>query len=247
MTQSISFPLFERAVERGLLEGKGALVVAPTATGKSFIGREVVRSALESGKPGPHAYLVPFRSLANEVYDGFHDLLATTDYRLRIATGDYREPVRPEESDLIVATYESFAALVRRTGLAPGTVIADEIHLVADDHRGPVVEGLLSRLLASGRMASLCGLSAVVENGEELAEWLGVEFLEGTSEDRPVVLEFRDKVVHDLDKGLEGELRACLDGQQGLVFCSSRRGAEKTARFLSAEMKPRIPVDTVAG
>jgi hypothetical protein len=49
---------------------------------------------------------------------------------------------------------------VRRKGLAPGTVITDEIHLIADDHRGPVVEGLLSRLLASGRIASLCGLLA---------------------------------------------------------------------------------------
>ena len=50
--------------------------------------------------------------------EGFHDLL-------RISSRDHREPIRPEESDLIVATFESFAALVRRTGLAPGTVIAD--------------------------------------------------------------------------------------------------------------------------
>jgi hypothetical protein len=41
--------------------------------------------------------------------------------------------VRPEKWDLIVATYGSFAALVRRTGLAPGTAIKDEIHLVEDD------------------------------------------------------------------------------------------------------------------
>jgi len=33
-----------------------------------------IRSALEKGKSGPHAYLVPFRSLAGEVYDHFHDL-----------------------------------------------------------------------------------------------------------------------------------------------------------------------------
>jgi replicative superfamily II helicase len=71
---------------------------------------------------------VPFRSLVNEIYDGFHDLLGSTNVRLRISTGDHREPIRPEESNLIVATYESFAALVRRTGLSPGTVIADKTH-----------------------------------------------------------------------------------------------------------------------
>jgi helicase len=128
MVQPLTFPLFERAVERGVLEGQSALIVAPTATGKSFIGYEVIRSALERAKPGPHAYLVPFRSLANEICDGFSDLLGSTNVLLRIATGDYREPIRPEESDLIVATYESFAALVRRTGLSPGTVIADKTH-----------------------------------------------------------------------------------------------------------------------
>ena len=63
MVQPMTFPLFERAVERGVLEGQSALIVAPTATGKSFIGCEVIRSALEKGKPGPHAYVVPLRPL----------------------------------------------------------------------------------------------------------------------------------------------------------------------------------------
>jgi hypothetical protein len=60
-------------------------------------------------RPGPHAYLVPFRSLDGEVYEHFHDILESTNVRLRISTGDHREPIRPKESDLIVATYESFA------------------------------------------------------------------------------------------------------------------------------------------
>jgi replicative superfamily II helicase len=75
---------------------------------------------------------VPFRSLANEIYDGFYDPLGATDYRLRISTGDHREPIRPEKSDLIVATYRSFAALVRRTCLSPGTVIKDEWRMIRE-------------------------------------------------------------------------------------------------------------------
>jgi hypothetical protein len=45
MVQPLTFPLFERAVEHGVLERQSALIVAPTATGKSFIGCEVIRSA----------------------------------------------------------------------------------------------------------------------------------------------------------------------------------------------------------
>ena len=92
MVQPMTFPLYERAVERGVLEGRSALIVAPTATGKSFIGHQVVPGSLPTEKDRSAAYLVPFRSLANEVYDHFHDLLGPTDYRLRISTGDYREP-----------------------------------------------------------------------------------------------------------------------------------------------------------
>jgi hypothetical protein len=49
MVHPLTFPLFERALERGVLEGQSALSIdhwAPTATGKSFIGREAV--------PGEH-------------------------------------------------------------------------------------------------------------------------------------------------------------------------------------------------
>jgi hypothetical protein len=49
-------------------------------------------------------------------------------------------------------------------------------------------------------------------NGKELADWLVIEFMEGTAEDRPVVLELRHRLVQDLDKGLKGELRSCFDG-----------------------------------
>ena len=43
-----------------------------------------------------------------------------------------------------------------------------------------------------------------MENGKELADWLGSDFLEGTPEDRPVVLELRDRLFLDLDKALKG-------------------------------------------
>lgn len=227
------FPLFERAEAMGVLDGKSAIVVAPTATGKSYIGREVIRRALHRRELGTHAYLVPYRALAAEVYDSFLELLQGTNARVRIATGDHRDPIRPDEADLVVATYESFAGLVQRASFRPGIVVADEVHLIADDERGPGVEGLFARLLAAGRVRSLCALSAVIENGEELAAWLGVPLLSGTVADRPVSLILRHELTDSLDDALLRVLRPCRDGEQGLVFCSSRAGAEKAARLLA--------------
>lgn len=234
MTSSeVRFPLYERAKRLGVLDGEGALIVAPTATGKSHIGREAIIRALQRREAGTHAYLVPFRALADEVYDSFLDLLSGTDARVRIATGDHRDPIRPDEADLVVATYESFAGLIRRAEFRPGVVVADEVHLVADDDRGPVVEGLFARLLASARARAICALSAVVENGQELADWLGIPLVEGTVTDRPVPLFLESQVADDLDWTLKRVVEPCRRGEQALVFCSSKAGAEKAARLLS--------------
>jgi helicase len=140
-----------------------------------------------------------------------------------------------------VATYESFAAVLQRSAFRPGTVVADEIHLIADDDRGPGVEGLFARLLSKGRMGALCALSAVVQNGTELAGWLGIPLLEGTTADRPVPLTLEHAVVDDADGALQRILEPCTNGERALVFCSSRGGAERTARSLKDVIAPCIP------
>ncbi|WP_192909584.1 DEAD/DEAH box helicase [Gandjariella thermophila] len=229
---ALSFPLVERADRLGVLDGRSAFVVAPTATGKSHIGHEAIRRALRGGGGDElHAYLVPYRALAREIYDGFLRMLDGSHVRARLLTGDHRDPLRPDQADLVVATYESFAALVRSQPVRPGIVVADEVHLLADEQRGPLVEGLLAQLLTDHGARGLLALSAVVDNADELAEWLGVPVVRGTVADRPVGLQLGDRVVDDLDDAVLNLLRDCPD--QALVFCSSRPGAERTAALLA--------------
>ena len=230
------FPLFERATKLGLLDGASGLLVAPTATGKSYIGREAICRALRRAdlRGRPHAYLVPYRALAAEIYDSFLSLVAGTSARVRLLTGDHRDPLNPEQADLVVATYESFAGLLRATGIRPGLVVADEVHLVADTERGPLVEALLAQILASDGAAALLALSAVVENSAELADWLRIPLLLGTEADRTVGLALRHGFVDDLDTAVAETLRMLDD--QALVFCSSRSGAERTARLLADQL-----------
>lgn len=237
------FPLYDRAARAGVLDDGNALIVAPTGTGKSYIGREVVRRAVARGEPGVHAYLVPFRALAAEIHDDFAQLFAGTDVRLRIVTGEHRDALAPESADIVVATYESFGALLARPGFRPGLVVADEVHLIADDDRGPVVEGLFARLLAAGRARGLCALSAVVGNGAELAEWLGLRFIEGGPQDRPVPLELEPRWAEDLRTELEDVVAQQVGREQALVFCSSRPAAEKMARELAEVVAADLPAE----
>jgi replicative superfamily II helicase len=230
------FPLCVRADSAGILDAGSALIVAPTATGKSWIGREVIRRAVASDTDHTHCYLVPFRALAEEMYEGFVQTLDGTGARIRISTGDHRDPIRPEEADLLVATYESFGSLLRNSTFRPGAVVADEVHLIADETRGSYVEGLLARLLASGRLQRMCGLSAIVENGEELADWLGVPLIKGAAEDRPIPLTVEGRLVDDLDGSLLTLVDECAGGAQALVFCGSRGRAEKVAEALADQV-----------
>jgi helicase len=218
---ALHFPLYDRAQHLGVLDGHSALIIAPTATGKSYIGREAIRRAIDRKAKETHAYLVPYRALAEEVHDAFAHELSATDARIRISTGDHRDPLRPEEAELIVATYESFAAVLQRSAFRPGTIVADEIHLIADHDRGPGVEGLFARLLSRNHMGALCALSAVIQNGKDLAEWLGVPLLEGTLADRPVPLKLEHELARDLDEALQRRLHPCTNGERALVFCNS--------------------------
>jgi helicase len=253
------FPLFERADQLGLLDGESGLVVAPTATGKSYIGREAICRALDRGASNDsalHAYLVPYRALAAEIYDNFLTALDGTRARIRLLTGDHRDPLRPDQADLVVATYESFAGLVRTQPVRTGLVVADEVHLIADEERGPVVETLLAHLTAEGqngqngqnaKTQGLLALSAVTDNAEDLADWLKIPLLRGTAADRMVGLKLRHAFADDLDAVLIETLRTCTD--QALVFCSSRAGAERNARLIAdtlpfpAEGLPENPED----
>jgi hypothetical protein len=80
LEQTIEFPVFKRAERAEAPDGKSALIVAPTAAGKSYIRQRAISHALDRREGGTHAYLFPFRALADEVFDTF---------RLNSAAGSY--------------------------------------------------------------------------------------------------------------------------------------------------------------
>lgn len=237
--RNLRFPLYDRAKRAGILEWGNALIVAPTATGKSYIGREIIRGAVQRSEGGVNVYLVPYRALAAEMYESFTKEMrdAGIEATVRIATGDHTDPIHPEETDVLVATYERFAPMLRLPDLHLGRVVVDEIHLVADETRGPTLEGLLARMRSHKRPRSLCVLSAVVANPEELTVWLEVPLLQGDVSDRSVAVEFTCEVVDDVDDGLRRELLSVIkSGEQAIIFCRSKPSSQRLARDLKDEV-----------
>jgi len=194
-------PAQEKAVKKGLLEGKNLLVCTPTASGKTLIAELAAMKSVIEGR-GKAIYIVPLKALASEKFKDFKRKYGKI-VKIALSIGDI-DSADPYLADygLIFATSEKFDSLIRHhapwlTGIS--TVIIDEIHLLNDTERGPTLEILLTILKQLLKNAQIIGLSATIGNAEELAEWLNAEL---------VVDDWRPVKLH---KGiyLNGEIEFC--------------------------------------
>lgn len=223
------------------------LVAAPTGTGKSYTATKLMLEFLNPPKPGRVSfYLVPLKSLAEEVFERFRNEMKAAGLEssgLAIATGDYDDPVDLTSASLVVATYEKLLSMIRSgTEFRPYIVVADEFQIVADGHRGPRIEALMS-LKFRGSDVVLFVLSAVVGNPEEISKWLGIGHVTGDRSDRKVPLEIKGMQRKDPSEFVRGQVETELKSKtntQLLVFCNRKDGAEDLAASLAEITSPTL-------
>ena len=240
------------AVRAGLLKGRNVLVTAPTASGKTLIGELALVKAFLEGRMG--IYVTPLKTLASEKYEEFK-FWERLGLKVGITTGDYDEPGEGlGRYDVVVATYERLDSILR---LKPswlarvGVVVVDEMHMIGDRDRGPIVELIVVKASRIG--AQIVGLSATIGNPEEIAEWLDAELV--MSDWRPVRLiegfynrRHREIVFEDgrVEKVKDGNLikhtalQALKESYQAIIFLQARNRAESAARSLS-KLLPSVP------
>ncbi|MDP6459814.1 MAG: DEAD/DEAH box helicase, partial [Candidatus Hydrothermarchaeota archaeon] len=174
------YPPQEEAILQGLLELRSSYVVSvPTASGKTLIAELLmVKSLLE--RRGKCLYIVPLRALASEKYEDFkkYEVLGL---RTAISTGDLdSKDSWLTNYDIIVSTSEKADSLLRHRTEWLGEVnvlVADEIHLINDAHRGPTLEVTIAKLLHLNPKLLVLGLSATIKNAGEMASWLKAKLI----------------------------------------------------------------------
>jgi replicative superfamily II helicase len=181
--------------DRRILDGNSLLVVAPTSSGKTFIGELAATRAVISGRKA--VFLLPYRALVNEKYDQFADLYgAQLDMRVIRCTGDYTDATPAfmlGKYDVALLTYEMFLNLVvRNRGLLNqmGLVVLDEAQFITDPNRGITVELLLTFLITAreqGIAPQVIALSAVIGDINSFDQWLGCDTLITTARPVPLV------------------------------------------------------------
>ncbi len=241
------YPPQAEAVEAGVTEGDSVVASVPTASGKTFVAELAMLSSIARG--GKALYIVPLRALASEKKAEFEEF-EQYGVSVGVSTGNYdSDGDWLAQKDIIVATSEKVDSLVRNGAQWVddlSCVVADEVHLVDDSHRGPTLEVTLAKLRKLNENLQTVALSATVGNAEVMAEWLDATLVD--SDWRPIdlragvlygqALHFDDGSKTQISRGNEKATAALVedtlsDDGSSLVFVNSRKNAEAAARRLA--------------
>lgn len=242
------------AVEAGVAQYENLVICAPTSSGKTLVGEIALLSAIKDNNKV--LYLVSHKALAEQKYEDF-----TLKYgknspshitEISISTGD-REEGHPEAS-VQITTYEKAISLLHSgsLNLSETVIIADELQIIGDNSRGAEIE-LLCAAIRQRKPRQFIALTATVENGQELADWLESKLVKTTDRDIDLIQEiwFENK-VYTLKFGAEQGVTQASIGRQPnttldaveqllsrnlgpiLVFTETRKDAMNLAESYSA-------------
>lgn len=241
-------PVQELAAE-AILDGLNAVVLAPTAGGKTEAAMFPVLAGLmsEPAEGVGAIYIAPIKALLNNQEDRLGIYAEMVGLRRFVWHGDStagdKRAFLKEPAELLMTTPESLevmllSPLVPAARLFAGlrTVIVDEIHAFAGTDRGAHLLSVLERLAAlASRDVQRVGLSATVGNPGDILRWLaGTSCREGQVIDPPRPPSRRQIRVGLLPsmQDLAVATAALAAGRKSLFFCQTRALAETVAERL---------------
>lgn len=241
----------QAAAVQPVLAGSDALVLAPTAGGKTEAAMFPLlsRMASEDWQGLSVLYVCPLRALLNNMQPRVHGYCQWLGRSAAVWHGDVSQPQRQrilaERPDVLLTTPESLEAMLVSTKVEPAVlfsglraVVIDEIHAFARDDRGWHLLAVLERLSrVAGQPLQRIGLSATVGNPGELLAWL-----QGSFHARPstvVAPAAEAPAAPDITVDYVGSIANAATviaslhaGEKRLVFVDSRRQAEELGSAL---------------
>lgn len=232
-----------------LLDGRNAVVLAPTAGGKTESAFFPVLSMMDSEdwRPVSVLYLSPIRALLNNQEQRISRYAGLIGRRAFKWHGDTSQSARKQflldPTDILLITPESLEASLmsprvptRELFAGLRIVIIDEIHAFADDDRGAHLASLLERLTRlAGRDVQRVGLSATVGNPDEISRWLQGSSTRACTVINPGGPRRTPELALDYVGSAENAakmIEALHPGKKRLVFVDSRHQAEQLGHLV---------------
>jgi ATP-dependent Lhr-like helicase len=232
-----------------LLDGHNAVVLAPTAGGKTeasiFPLLSMLLSAPEDGVAA--IYIAPIKALLNNQNERLGLYTEMVGLQRFVWHGDTSTSDRTQflrdPADLLMTTPESLEVMLvsQRVDSAKlfrhvRMVIIDEVHALAGTDRGAHLMSVLERIAAlSNHDVQRVGLSATVGNPPAILGWLqGSSTRQGVIVDPPKSRAQRQLlIVHRPDlPSLAVDAAKVARGKKSLFFCQSRATTEGVAESM---------------
>lgn len=253
-------PLQEQAIGP-VLDGDDALLLAPTAGGKTEAACFPLLSAMEQQRWSGVSvlYVCPLKALLNNLLPRLETYTAWLGRRAALWHGDVTTPARRriqrDPPDVLLTTPESLEAMLVSVNVdhqqffaGLRAIVLDEVHAFAGDDRGWHLLAVLERLSnVVTRPIQRIGLSATVGNPRELLGWLqgsGRNIRSGTviapglatvaetdTDEGPPPGEIELDYVGSV-AGAATVIAGLHHGEKRLVFCDSRQLVEELGAAL---------------
>jgi ATP-dependent Lhr-like helicase len=234
-----------------LLDGHNAVILAPTAGGKTEASMFPALSMLcEQPTSGIGVlYIAPIKALLNNQAERLDLYTQMIGLRRFVWHGDVGQSARKrflkEPAEVLMTTPESLEVMLMSSRISVPAlfgdlrmVIIDEIHALAGEDRGAHLLSVLERVAAhSEHDVQRVGLSATVGNPGDILHWLqGSSRRQGAVIDPPHKASKKALLVV-LREELEDVARDAAKigrGKKSLLFCQSRAGTEAVASAMQA-------------
>lgn len=238
-----------------ILDDKNCIVLAPTAGGKTEASIfPVLSKCLSNARDGLRAlYICPTRALINnqeERLSRYAEMVGLGAFKWHgdVSSSAKKAFVR-EPQELLLTTPESLEVMLDSSSVPTAQlfenlrfVIIDEIHSLAACDRGGHLLCVLERLRVYAKEDfQRIGLSATVGNPGHIQTWLqGSSLRESVLIDPPKKSSKKDIVIHSVDEDdmLEELVLTQARGKKSLLFCESRRLAERVAGEMKKTGEP---------
>jgi ATP-dependent Lhr-like helicase len=229
-----------------ILDGHNAVVLAPTAGGKTEASMFPVLAGLMTHPcAGVGAlYIAPIKALLNNQEERLGTYAEMVGLRRFVWHGDAKTADKrsfiAEPAELLMTTPESLEVML----LSPRVpvpqlfadlrvVVIDEVHALAGTDRGAHLASVLERIVAvTGNDVQRIGLSATVGNPHEILRWLaGSSQRSGRVIDPPKVPARRQISAHLIEEiaDIATQASQVAAGHKSLFFCQSRALTETVA------------------